>query len=162
MCWLTWHPEQRRMPERPSCNLLIYGWSASLSLSDLTSKEWIKNAIMLGKQIYCCEWLCNFFFFLFWPCIKWAKSGPWRNHSNAFGPWHHMCSLRFLLSNVSVYYIIHGNSKGEPDGCVFPSLGFSNKRKKESGAVFRSDETDRPLEVIISVFKEGSHLQQRV
>lgn len=40
---------------KPDCTLLIYGQSVSLSLSNLTSKEWIINAIMVGKQTYCCK-----------------------------------------------------------------------------------------------------------
>lgn len=60
-----------------------------------------------------------------------------------------------------MYIIIHGHSKGEPDGCVFPSLGFSNKRKKESGAIFGSDETDRPLEVIKSVYLRKARIYNK-
>lgn len=157
MCWLTWHPEQRRMPERPSCNLLIYGRSTSLSLSDLTSKGWIKNAIMLGKQIYCCKWLCKFFFYSDYVQneLKVALGAIIQMPSDP----HTICYLRFLLSNVSVYYNTRPFQRGTRWLRVSQLRILQQKEEGIWGYIWFWWNWQAIGGDKISVFKEGSHLQ---
>lgn len=129
---LTWYPEQRSMPERPSCNLLIDGGSPHCHFLISHQKNgWRMQSVTLGKQIDCCKWLCKEkkFFFLFWPRIKWTTSGPWCNHSNAFGLLPHLFPT-FSFITLIVYYNTGQFQRGTRWLCVFPSSGFSGEKEE--------------------------------